>query len=99
MADCIKCKGACCEEFLIPLGPVQDDTSRWFYLHGDEIEEGQKKFLRFECKCTKLGEDGLCTIYSDRPNVCRTFLAGGAECRAALKRRRTPEQIKEILGQ
>jgi len=87
--DCETCRGACCEEFFIPVGPAAqrpgDDVSKWFALHATE-EEGN--LLRFECKCTKLTDEGQCSIYAKRPIVCQKYKRGGADCVEVLQRRR-----------
>jgi len=97
-ANCLECRGACCEEFEIPHDPdaPADDVSRWFALHGRPVARGPFKYLRFECSCTKL-ENGLCSIYSTRPQACADFVAGGATCVEIVRRRRSPEQVARIL--
>lgn len=43
----------------------------------DEIEEdededeGEQWFIQFQTKCKKLNSNGLCTIYQERPEICR----------------------------
>jgi Fe-S-cluster containining protein len=74
------------------LGPL--DSSRWLSLHGTEVGDQ----LEFECRCTKLTPAGRCSIYETRPVVCQVYVAGGPECLATIRRRRTPEQAKQILG-
>ena len=53
--------------------------------------ESGRPYAVFEWRCTKLAADGRCTIYADRPDVCRQFEAlsdplcvhfGGAEAGA-----------------
>ena len=85
---CLRCQGACCEEFSLPAGTARDDVSRWFALHGSSsLLPGGIPVLRFECTCTALSPSGLCSIYHARPDLCRTFEAGGAACREVLERR------------
>lgn len=94
---CLKCEGACCETFSIPVTELppgdeaQADINRWLELHA--TNDGER--LTFECRCTKL-VDGLCTIYEKRPTFCRVYRAGGPECLAAVRERRTPEQYERI---
>ncbi|UGY15168.1 YkgJ family cysteine cluster protein [Bradyrhizobium septentrionale] len=38
--------------------------------------ESGRPYATFEWTCPKLGADGRCTIYEDRPDVCRSFEAG-----------------------
>lgn len=97
-ANCRACGGACCEEFALPLGDALDDASRWFALHGTRVSSPSGPALRFACRCTKLTPRGSCSIYETRPEVCRTYEAGGPECLEVLSRRRSPEQRARILG-
>jgi len=95
---CLRCQGACCEEFSLPAGTARDDVSRWFALHGtSSLLPGGIPVLRFECTCTALSPSGLCSIYHARPDLCRTFEAGGAACLEVLERRRSSEQRARIL--
>lgn len=32
-------------------------------------------------RCAKLGEDGLCTIYENRPKICRDYVCKKSDCR------------------
>lgn len=87
---CQICRGACCEEFSLPLIGItaEDDASKWFMLHGREA--GAQ--LRFECKCTKLTDLGRCSIYETRPEICRRFEVGGEACLDVILRRRSLQQ-------
>lgn len=103
---CSECRGACCEEVIIPRCAVtmpDDDAVRWFELRGEyaplELLEGielPEAGLRLEVPCTKLTEDGRCGIYEERPNVCAAYEAGGADCLDTVRRRRTPEDYQRI---
>ena len=97
MANCEKCRGACCESLLIPAAPQAGaDVLRWLTLHGEAIGESR---IELDCKCRKLGPEGRCAIYADRPEVCRIYEPGSVDCVETVLRRRTPEQAREILGQ
>lgn len=96
--SCSLCKGACCEEMLLPRGPADDDASRWFALHGTPVIREGTPFLRFELRCTMLSPGGTCSVYEQRPEVCRTFELGGPECRDAVARRR-PGLLKRVDGE
>ena len=98
---CQECKGACCEVFELPYTDIQPpgaDEFRWITLHGPTIIEPitSEAFIRFECKCNALADDGLCTIYDERPNVCQDMPVGGLDCLGYVRDRRTPEQYKLI---
>lgn len=92
---CEICRGACCESFSMPradLRPPGPDEWRWLELHATS----RGASLEFECRCTKLTPAGRCSIYSDRPEVCRTFMPGGPDCLEMVRNRRTPEQYAAI---
>lgn len=102
---CEACRGACCEEVLIPrvmFAAPNDDVRRWFELRGSivphELLEGielPEAGLRLEVPCGAL-EDGLCSIYEDRPDVCREFAPGGRHCLETVRRRRSPADYQLI---
>lgn len=45
------------------------DHAYWVELHGVEVNDG---YAEFPIKCTKL-KDNKCTIYENRPGMCREF--------------------------
>ena len=95
--DCLLCRGACCEDFELPkadVNPPGGDERCWLELHA-VVSEG---WMRFECRCRALSEQGRCRIYSARPQVCRAYEPGGADCLDTLRRRRSPEQVRQIVG-
>lgn len=95
--NCQKCRGACCEEFnlgILEFRAMNQDHRRWLELHS---ELGITS-MTFECRCKVLNKDGLCGIYPNRPKICSNYPAGGPDCLAVVKRRRTPidyELIRE----
>jgi len=97
-ADCARCRGACCEEFSLPLqlagsDAPTEDANRWFLFHATVRPSG----LFFECRCTKLTQMGRCSIYDSRPSLCAAYEAGGLSCIEVVRRRRTPEQQAAIF--
>lgn len=70
--------GACCKGFMLFIGhePVIEDDAELvleenklpFKVQGFD-EHGQLLF-----SCPRLGEDGRCTIYEERPDLCRSFV-------------------------
>lgn len=67
--DCKKC-GACCKfvGFAIEYAKQNpDDSSAYNIL----LREFPFKTDNNIGTCEKLGEDGLCTVYEDRPTICR----------------------------
>lgn len=102
---CDACRGACCEEVLLPrvmfLAPT-DDIRRWFELRGKlvphELIEGielPEAGILLELQCTAL-EDGRCSIHEDRPDVCRDYAPGGRHCLETVARRRSPADYQLI---
>jgi len=67
---CNQC-GECCKTVRFEL--LDYDHKRWAELHGIKVVEvGVKDYAEFPIVCTKL-KDNLCTIYDDRPDMCRRF--------------------------
>jgi len=63
-------------EFDTPLTREEYDEVVWFLLHEDVqvyIDDEDKWYLEFKTKCTPLGEDGRCSIYGRRPQICRDY--------------------------
>lgn len=71
MSDlCLKCN-LCCNGSLFARVPVTEeererlpDDLEFFHRDGN---------LRMRLPCPRLGGDGECTVYRDRPTVCRTY--------------------------
>lgn len=73
------CEGCtlCCEYITIETSEprTQDDVDHlvWYLLHGSKIyiDENNAWLVEMKKRCEALGEDGLCKIYEERPNICR----------------------------
>jgi Fe-S-cluster containining protein len=92
--DCTQC-GACCRCF--PIFASHSDAQREPRIQAEtrQLEE----YLRTEDKayqmyplpfheaCAFLKTDQLCQIYETRPEVCRGFEAGSAQCIEARERK------------
>ena len=91
MTPCHLCQGACCESIVFDESQLSEDHKTWLSLHGN------KKFgmIEIETKCKKLDKCGKCSIYENRPEMCRVFSVGGNACINTIKRRR--KNWKEIL--
>ena len=86
--NCQSCEGACCETFYlrdIDLRVPTADVRHWVRLHAISVENG---WIEFPAQCSALDTAGRCSIYEDRPQVCRDYKAGGVHCLEAVRKRR-----------
>lgn len=70
---CGTCSGLCCR---IPAHVSEDEAERlpaW-------LMDGTKLRRDDAGACVALDDANRCTIYQDRPEVCRRFEEGGAHC-------------------
>jgi hypothetical protein len=77
---CQQC-GYCCERIWLAIGrEVTDDIKRWIEMHDIKLLYKSGTILaEIENRCKHLTKDNKCSIYNDRPNVCRSYL-----CKKAL---------------
>lgn len=88
---CEICRGACCTTMFVPkLGDA--DSIRWTMLHG--VDAGKRVLLN--CVCNELTTEGRCGIYENRPEICRTYPAGGKDCLDTVRLLRTSEEYDKI---
>ena len=85
---CFSCGGACCLGLVIRPSPESFD---WYSMHGEA--EGDKVYLDCQCEHLILG---VCSIYNDRPQVCKDYEVGGEACRNAVKR--TGRKFEDLNG-
>lgn len=100
--NCMVCRGACCETFSMEVRmlPFMRDAQNWLEAHAFKIDRTTEiPRLHFDCRCTKLTNDGLCSIWEDRPMVCELFIAGSKQCLGAVKDRRTSKEYQFIRGE
>jgi Fe-S-cluster containining protein len=78
-SDCRECGAKCCKFLSISLGdfPAELDCSpeRYFALH-EHIRIVETRFGKeavIDSRCSALREDDTCSIYGDRPDLCRNF--------------------------
>lgn len=87
MSLCDRCvaPGACCRNLaltggnllmadLIAADAPEESAQKWLDHHGFPMFRPARVFghaWRFDC--TALGADGRCTIYEDRPDLCRRY--------------------------
>lgn len=81
---CQLCRGACCETIVV--APPANDDGRWLRFHGTPLADGR---LELATPCSMLKPCGTCAIHTLRPEACRAFPVGGADCRATVLRRRS----------
>jgi Fe-S-cluster containining protein len=88
--NCTRCPALCCSyvstEIDAPTTRRDFDILRWYLMHpGVRVycEGGTDSwFLQFMTRCRNLGDNGLCRIYEERPQICRDLKA--TECEFAL---------------
>ena len=95
-ADCVAC-GACCFSQLPTYVRVTgDDWSRLGHPaeEGAHFVESRAYMKRHEGHCAALavregaaGREYFCTIYEDRPQVCRDLARGSPQCEAELEQK------------
>ena len=79
--DCIECGAKCCKFIAISLDEFDDEMDphpeRYFTLHENlrVVETRFGKEIVIESRCKALREDNTCSIYEDRPDMCRNFVA------------------------
>jgi uncharacterized protein len=76
---CEGCESRCCKYFTVPLDVPEDaddfDALKWYILHEGVsiyIDDDGDWYVNFVSRCRALGADGLCKVYDDRPEICRT---------------------------
>ena len=81
---CQACRGTCCSYMAVALDEPTEledfDDIRWYCAHKEVwvFMDDDDWYVVFNAVCEKLGEDFACTIYEDRPQVCRDHKFG--EC-------------------
>ena len=77
--DCRECGAKCCRFISVALDdfPPELDRNpeRYFNLHEHVkiVRTRYGKEIVFAVRCTALREDNTCSIYGDRPEMCRNF--------------------------
>lgn len=103
--DCKRCDGLCCKYFCFEIDEPDDydefEDVRWYLCHEGvsvHIDEDGDWYIQIMNPCLKLDEENRCTIYDDRPLICRTY---GEECEATgndycyQEEFTTPEQLDD----
>ena len=84
-AHCVDCD-LCCRHMSMQIDTPETekefDNIRWYLLHENVVvwicEEGDW-YVEFKTPCTALTEEGLCSIYEDRPQIRRSYESEGCE--------------------
>ncbi len=78
---CDECGALCCQYFCFEIDEPdcfeEFDDIRWYLLHEGitvHIDEGDW-YISIENKCKALDLDNRCTVYEDRPIICRRYSA------------------------
>lgn len=77
--DCRRCEAVCCRMTVLLM--PDDDVPSWLVACD---EHGLEQMAHADDGwCVALDRDTMrCTIYAQRPQICRDFDMGGADCRA-----------------
>ena len=77
---CVRCKAMCCQYFCFEIDEPDDyeefEDIRWYLCHEGvsvHVDGDDDWFIQIENRCNKLGDDHRCTIYDDRPLLCRNY--------------------------
>lgn len=77
---CQGCVAHCCRYIAVEIDKPdtkwQYDQILWMLVHENVavyVETDGEWFVEFKTKCGALGEANLCTIYEDRPRLCRDY--------------------------
>jgi uncharacterized protein len=103
---CANCKALCCRYFCFEIDQPDDyeefEDIRWYLCHGGvsvHIDEDDDWYIQIENPCNKLGNDNRCTIYEERPLICRTYSDDNCEATGSDYGYReeftSPEQLDE----
>ena len=74
-----ECNGRCCRYITIvvpaPKRKVDFDELSWFLAHRNisVYVESRRWHVEAQNPCKYLGSDNLCTVYENRPDVCRDY--------------------------
>jgi hypothetical protein len=92
MTGCDDCRGACCEELEVHWWDLlMPWVWSWLRARGlSPLGLVRVGYLgrRLAIRCRRLGLDGRCEVYQDRPLVCRAYQEGSPACEEVRKRRR-----------
>jgi len=73
--SCTGC-GRCCKEFIFELGGDKEwvkQFTKFLEVTRSDYCEGLPNGLKLKVPCKYLNKENKCTIYTDRPDICRNF--------------------------
>ena len=76
---CHECAALCCQHYALEIDAPEDaedfETLTWYLIHGNSwlwVDDGEW-FLQVDQPCRFLDAINACTIYSERPSICREY--------------------------
>jgi Fe-S-cluster containining protein len=76
--NCARCMALCCNYVSREIDPPTTrrdyDNLRWYLMHPGVrvyLDDEGCWFLQLMSRCSNLGEDNLCQVYEERPQICR----------------------------
>ncbi len=85
--NCSDCRARCCRSVTIEIDTPRSkrdiDEVKWFVLHENTvvyIDYENKWNVEFGTRCTALTDANRCSIYQDRPIICRQYPKKGDVC-------------------
>lgn len=110
---CQTCRALCCRYFCFQIDEPTDydefEDIRWYLLHQGvrvHIDEDGAWFIQIDNPCQALDANNRCTIYEDRPLICRGYSTDNCEATdddyGYREEFTTPEQLaayaRRVLG-
>jgi len=84
---CEECGGSCCRYVAIeldkPTTKTDYDHIRWYLFHKDVnvfIDHDKNWFVEFRTPCVAQNKKNQCSVYEDRPKICRDHGNSDGEC-------------------
>jgi uncharacterized protein len=78
MINCDECNGECCRDVTVGLDEPENmedwQDIRWMVVHNNVsvyLDEEGDWVVEFKTPCVKLDKDNKCTMYTNRPVMCR----------------------------
>jgi len=104
---CDKCSALCCKYFALeidkPASKNDFENIRWYISHEKTsvFIQGGKWFLNVKNRCKHLDSGNRCSVYENRPAICRRLDANGCEYHNlnGIREIRTPRQLALYLAE